>query len=116
MTDESIIHDRGRGPEIRGTRITVYDVLDYYPQGWSVSMIAELFHVKEEQVRAAIEYVEAHREEVMAEYEKILERDRQGNPPEIRERFAQSHQKLMKLKDELRRKELGEANDARAAG
>ena len=25
------IHDRGRGPEIKGTRITVYDVMDYHP-------------------------------------------------------------------------------------
>jgi len=24
------IIDRGRGPEIAGTRITVYDILDYY--------------------------------------------------------------------------------------
>ena len=24
------IRDRGRGPEIEGTRITVYDVMDYY--------------------------------------------------------------------------------------
>ena len=28
------IIDRGRGPEIAGTRITVYDVLDYFQEGW----------------------------------------------------------------------------------
>jgi len=28
------IINRGRGPEIEGTRITVYDVLDYTKHGW----------------------------------------------------------------------------------
>ena len=34
------IHDRGRGPEIEGTRITVYDVMDYYCEGWPATRIA----------------------------------------------------------------------------
>jgi hypothetical protein len=34
------IHDRGRGPEIKGTRITVYDVLDYQRLGWRTDAIA----------------------------------------------------------------------------
>src|SRR5262249_35113813 len=28
------IINRGRGPEIAGTRITVYDIMDYYQLGW----------------------------------------------------------------------------------
>ena len=31
---EATIIDRGRGPEIAGTRITVYDVMDYLKHGW----------------------------------------------------------------------------------
>ena len=30
---EAKIIDRGRGPELAGTRITVYDVLDYHKEG-----------------------------------------------------------------------------------
>ena len=30
---EAKIVDRGRGPEFAGTRITVYDVLDYHKTG-----------------------------------------------------------------------------------
>lgn len=30
---EAKIIDRGRGPEVAGTRITVYDVLDYHKAG-----------------------------------------------------------------------------------
>ena len=31
---EAKIIDRGRGPEIAGTRITVFDVMDYLENGW----------------------------------------------------------------------------------
>ena len=37
------IIDRGRGPEIAGTRITVYDILDYWQDGWHSTAIAALF-------------------------------------------------------------------------
>ena len=37
------IINRGRGPEIAGTRITVYDVLDYLQAGWRYDQIAGLF-------------------------------------------------------------------------
>ena len=38
---EAKIIDRGRGPEIAGTRITVYDVLDYHKSEWHRDMIAD---------------------------------------------------------------------------
>ena len=37
------IIDRGRGPEIEGTRITVYDVMDYLKEGRGYDQIAGLF-------------------------------------------------------------------------
>lgn len=39
------IIDRGRGPEIEGTRITVYDVMDYWIAGWNVEQIAGLWRL-----------------------------------------------------------------------
>ena len=39
------IINRGRGPEIEGTRITVYDVLGYVRQGWHRDHIAALFRL-----------------------------------------------------------------------
>ena len=65
------IHDRGRGPEIKGTRITVYDILDYYPKHHH-TWIASLFRINSDQVLAAIDYIEAHKPEVMKEYRQIL--------------------------------------------
>lgn len=80
---DPLIIDRGRGPEIAGTRITVYDVLDYVEGGWHSSAIATLFRISTHEVNAATAYIEAHKEEVLAEYQKILDRAAQGNPPEI---------------------------------
>jgi uncharacterized protein (DUF433 family) len=80
---EARIINRGRGPEIEGSRITVYDVLDYLDDGRPAGEIAHLFHLETEQVNVAIRYIEDHRDEVMAVYQKMLERDARGNPPEL---------------------------------
>src|SRR5437588_3972858 len=113
---EPIIQDRGRGPQISGRRITVYDVLDYYPKGWTVKQIAELFRLTEEQVEAAIQYIEEHKEEVMPKYERMVAFAARGNPPELEAKLAKSHDKLMCLREELDRKKAEGGANARAAG
>src|SRR2546421_12497219 len=67
------IIDRGRGPEIAGTRITVYDVMDYRKHGWHRDRIAGLFLLSSDEVQAALDYIDAHKEEVTRQYEKNLE-------------------------------------------
>ncbi len=80
---EAKIVKTGRGPEIAGTRITVYDVIQYYTAGRHRDMIAGILSLSSDQVDAAIQYIEEHRDEVMASYEKNMERIRRGNPPEL---------------------------------
>ncbi|ETX05672.1 MAG: hypothetical protein ETSY2_21600, partial [Candidatus Entotheonella gemina] len=58
------IIDRGRGPEIEGTRITVYDVMDYWKDGWRAEQIVAVFRLPIEDIEAAIDYIENHREDV----------------------------------------------------
>ena len=74
------IIDRGRGPEIAGTRITVYDVLYESQYGLSAEEIAKLFLLTPEQVHVALGYIEEHKEEVLRDYQKIMERHARGNP------------------------------------
>jgi uncharacterized protein (DUF433 family) len=62
----------GRGPEIAGTRITVYDVIDYHNAGWHRDLIADTLELSKRQVEVAIRYIEEHRDEVMANYEKNI--------------------------------------------
>lgn len=75
------IVERGRGPEIEGTRITVYRIMDFVVEDAPPSEIAAELRLTEEQVRVALEYMQQHRAEVEAVYEQLLARDRAGNPP-----------------------------------
>jgi uncharacterized protein (DUF433 family) len=77
------IISRGRGPEIEGTRITVYDIWDYARKDWHRDAIAVWLRLSSAQVLAALDYIEQHKDDVLAEYERILERARRGNPPEM---------------------------------
>jgi uncharacterized protein (DUF433 family) len=103
---EAKIIDRGRGPEVAGTRITVYDVLDYHKHGWHRDMIAVTLQLSSQQVEVAIQYIEEHRDEVMADYEEMLARDVRGNPPELQAKLDAAHERL-----QARLRELREANN-----
>jgi len=81
------ILDRGRGPEIAGTRITVYDVMDYHKLGWHRDRIAGLFRLGSADIQAALDYIDAHQGEVEAGYAKILERTANAQyPPGVEQR------------------------------
>ena len=77
------IIDRGRGPEVAGTRVTVYRIMDFLREGSSAERIATELHLTEEQVCLALDYIAMHRRTVEAEYEKILQRVQQRNPPHV---------------------------------
>lgn len=100
---EPKIIDRGRGPEIAGTRITVFDVMDYLKHNWHRDRIAMLFRLSSRQVQVAIDYIEAHRPEVDAEYQRILDRHHNYRyPPEVQAKLDESHRKFVAFVQELR--------------
>ena len=74
------IIDRGRGPEVAGTRVTVYRIMDFLREGSSAGRIATELLLTEEQVRVALDYIAVHRRTIEAEYEKILQRVQQRTP------------------------------------
>lgn len=94
---EARIINRGRGPEIEGTRITVYDVLDYLEEGWPTAEIAHFFHLDTSQVDAAVRYIEDHRVEVTEQYRLILERSARGNPPELQAKLDAGHERFLAM-------------------
>lgn len=69
-------------------------------------MIAAILSLRSQQVEAAIRYIEEHRHEVMASYEKNMERIRRGNPSEPQAKFDAAHERL-----QARVRELREAKD-----
>jgi uncharacterized protein (DUF433 family) len=81
-----------RGLTISGTRITLYDVMDYVTAQYPPKFIQGLFDLTEEQIKAALAYIETNRAEVEAEYQQVLretEELRQYYEEQNRERVAQ---------------------------
>lgn len=62
-----------RGLTIAGTRITLYDVMDYLNAQYPPNSIREKLCLTDEQVNAALSYIETNRAEVEAEYQIVLE-------------------------------------------
>jgi uncharacterized protein (DUF433 family) len=105
MRSAEVIINRGRGPEIEGTRITVYDVLDWLIQGWHPHRIAAFFRISSAQVEAAIEYIREHTLEVITNYQKILERCARGNPPEVQAKLDANHGRFLEFVAKVRQLE-----------
>ena len=103
--------DVDRGPAIKGTRITVYTILEYLIGAWSKERIAELLRLSEAQVQAAIDYIEANDLEVLRTYVKILERIRRGNPPEIQAKLDAGRGRARALMERIREAKAQGASD-----
>jgi len=80
-----------RGLTIAGTRITLYDVMDYVTEHYPPKFIRAMLDLTDEQVNAALSYIETYRAEVEAEYQLVLkeaEELRQYYEEQNRERVA----------------------------
>jgi uncharacterized protein (DUF433 family) len=105
MTTE-LIHDRGRGPEIVGTRITVYNLLEsFLDPGVTEDYIARVHGLAPEQVAAARAYILTHADTVLARHLQIEERIAAGNPPEVVEQAERTHETLLRFKAWLAERE-----------
>lgn len=62
-----------RGLTISDTRITLYDITDHVAAGWASKLILNWLPLTEEQLNAALSYVDANRSEVEAEYQNVLQ-------------------------------------------
>jgi uncharacterized protein (DUF433 family) len=101
-----LIQDRGRGPEILGTRITVYNLLaDFLDPNATEASICRIYDLTPEQVAAARAYVLNNPETVLTEHLQIDARLSAGNPPEVIERAQQTHATFMRFKEWLARRQ-----------
>jgi uncharacterized protein (DUF433 family) len=97
-----MIHDRGRGPEIAGTRITVYNLLEHFLDPTATEFyICGLYELTPEQVAAARAYVLNNPETVLARHLEIEARMAAGNPPEVIEQAKQTHATFLRFKEWL---------------
>jgi uncharacterized protein (DUF433 family) len=94
VLDGGMIVDRGRGPEIAGTRITIYTIMDFLKYNYSVPEIARELRLTDRQVRAAVDYIRSHQAESDREYGLIMERVNQPNPPKVEQGCARTPEEL----------------------
>jgi uncharacterized protein (DUF433 family) len=88
-----------RGLSITGTRITLYDLMDYIHSGYPVKLIRNFFYITDQQFNAAICFIESHREQVESEYQQVLQEaevNRQYWEQKNKERFAQGNKYALK--------------------
>jgi uncharacterized protein (DUF433 family) len=105
-----------RGLVLTGTRITLYDIMDYLVAERPPEQIRERLCLSEQQLADALAYIDAHRAAVDAEYADVLraaEEERRYWDERNRERLAQiaampprtdhpkARAKLQELKDQL---------------
>jgi uncharacterized protein (DUF433 family) len=110
-----LIHDRGRGPEIVGTRITVYNLLpDFLEPAKTESEICRIYELAPEQVAAARAYVLNNAETVLAKHLEIEAKMAEGNPPPLIEKMKETHAALLRFKDWLANRENTDAKHFRA--
>ena len=82
-----------RGLTISGTRITLYDIMDYLKANYPLKFIRDSFELTDSQLSAVISYIEQYREKFEAEYQEIL-----ANAAEIKEYWeAFNSERLAKL-------------------
>lgn len=89
--EPSVIIRTERGLTIAGTRITLYDVMDYVIAQYPPKFIRSLFDLTEDQINAALSYIDTHSAEVDAEYQVVLketEEIRQYYEEQNRDRIA----------------------------
>ena len=79
-----------RGLTISGTRITLYDVMDYAIAQYPHKFIRALFNLTDEQIDVALTYIEANRPEVEAEYQLVLK-----EAEELRQHYEEQNRELI---------------------
>ncbi len=105
------IVDRGDGPKIEGTRITVYAIFEYLEMKRSREWIAALLGLSSHQVQAAMDDIVEHHAEVQAEYQKIADRIRRGNPPWVEERMQEACEKFQQRRARQQHEAIAHAQD-----
>jgi hypothetical protein len=92
LTATSVVVRTGRGLSVAGTRVTLYQVMDFLKAGYLAALIRNRLNLSDEQMQGVIAYLEMHRTEVEAEYEQVL-REAEANQNYWTERNRERLQK-----------------------
>ena len=72
LTATSVVVRTSRGLSVAGTRVTLYQIMDFLKAGYPAALIRDRLNLSDEQIQSVMAYLETHRNEVEAEYEQVL--------------------------------------------
>ena len=112
MNAEIAIVDKGRGPQLSTSRITVQDLVPYFQLNYNYDEIRQIMPtLSVAEIQAVERYVADHREEVMEEDRRIRERSAtRSNPPHVEELLRRSREKRPAIQERLRQRLAQDAN------
>jgi uncharacterized protein (DUF433 family) len=67
-----VVKQEGIGLSIVGTRITIYDVMDYVKNDWPPKLIQQWLRLTDAQIKGVMEYLTTHRDQLETEYQQVL--------------------------------------------
>lgn len=103
MTREIKIVERGRGPQLSTSRVTVQDLVPYFQDGCSQEEIQRWIPtLSAEEIQVVARYIHDHKEKVMEQDRRIRERNaNRVVTPEARSILTDGRAKLQALKEKL---------------
>ena len=114
---QSTVVRTSRGLSITGTRITLYDIMDYLKADWPPRLIQQWLNLSDTRIADAMQYITSHRDELEAEYQLVVQQAEEIRAyweERNRERLAQtaalppkSGQEAVTTKLRARKAELG---------
>ena len=108
----NLIHERGRGPEIKGTRITVYNLLPHFlDPSTTEADICRIYELTPDQVAAARAFVLNNPGTVLARHLEIERRMAAGNPPHVIEKAKEVHAAFVRFQEGLAKREAAGGQD-----
>jgi uncharacterized protein (DUF433 family) len=118
MTKTIEIIERGRGPQLSDSRITVQDLVPYFQQQMNHEQILEIMPALTlDELKVVELYVQENYEAVMEQDRRIRERNAsRKNSPEIEEILRRGGEKMAALREEFKKKRTQELNGDHAAG
>ena len=94
---QTVVVRTDRGLSVAGTRVTLYQIMDYLKADWPPKLISQWLDLTEKQLADVIAYINMHRNEVEIEYQSVLQQAEESRKyweefnKERFERIAASH-------------------------
>ena len=106
MQREINIINRGRGPQLSTSRITVQDIVPYFQLNYSYDQIREIMpSLSVAEIEAVERYFSEHREEVLEVDRRIRARNAtRKNPPEVEAILRRAREERLAWLESRRRK------------